>query len=224
MTEYKTCRRCGQTQSLGNYHAARHNPDGKRNTCKQCTKELDAARYLQKAPTQRQRALDYYYANREAQLAKHKQRRDADPLAYADRRRQNRLKNIQAYKTHEYEQRLRHRDRRLAQQRVKSKQTIELNTIKNNRRRARLASTASYKVSVKEMAKLKSSPCFACGAMDRKEIDHIIPLSRSGSNGIGNYMALCESCNASKYNKTFMEWRLYRIKVGNPLPMDVKNV
>jgi 5-methylcytosine-specific restriction endonuclease McrA len=224
MTEYKTCKRCGQTQPIGNYHQAKASLDGKRNTCKKCTKELDAARYKKNASQQRERALDYYYQNKEAQLAKHKQRRDSDPVAYAHRRRQNRLKNLEVYKRLEYEQRLRHRDRRLAQQRLRSKETIELNTIKNNRRRARLASTASYKVSVKEMAKLKSSPCFVCGNLGKKEIDHIIPLSRSGTNGIGNYMALCEPCNASKYNKTFMEWRLYRIKVENPLPMDVQNV
>jgi 5-methylcytosine-specific restriction endonuclease McrA len=224
MQESKPCKGCGQTLTLDNFHQSLGNLDGKRNLCKSCTKTKDAQRYQANQEQQKQRALAYYHANSKEQLAKSKLKRDSNPKAYSELRRKRRLANIDAYRRVEYSQRLKHRDRRLSQQRARSKVTIELNLIKNNRRRSRLAAAISYRVSTKEIVKLKNSPCFACGSTGKKDIDHIIPLSRSGTNGIGNYMPLCDSCNASKYNKTFMEWRVYRMKIGNPLPMDVKNV
>jgi len=222
--ESKPCKSCGQTLSLNEFHKSSGNLDNRRNVCKTCTKHKDAGRYLANQEQQRRRALAYYHANKQDQLAKSKLKRDADPAAYAELRKKRRLANLDAYRRTEYAQRQKHRERRLAYQRQRSKETVELNLIKNNRRRARLAEAVSYQVSPKEIAKLKASPCFACGSTGRKDIDHIIPLSRSGTNGIGNYMALCDGCNASKYNKTFMEWRVYRMKIGNPLPMDAHHV
>ncbi len=42
--------------------------------------------------------------------------------------------------------------------------------------------------------------CARCGSSDHIEIDHIVPVSKGGSNGIDNLQPLCRSCNASKGN------------------------
>lgn len=48
--------------------------------------------------------------------------------------------------------------------------------------------------------------CLSCGR-HKDEIlivaDHIVPLSRGGSNTIENIQPLCRSCNAHKYTKTY---------------------
>ena len=74
-------------------------------------------------------------------------------------------------------------------------------------RRARIQKERSFLILPKELKKLYSQPCSACGVEDNQSIDHIIPLSRGGLHSIGNLMTLCRSCNASKHARTIVEWR-----------------
>jgi hypothetical protein len=49
--------------------------------------------------------------------------------------------------------------------------------------------------------------CQYCGAKDQKlECDHIVPVSRGGSNDILNLTTACKACNSSKGNKLVDEW------------------
>lgn len=38
--------------------------------------------------------------------------------------------------------------------------------------------------------------------------DHVVPLSRGGSHGIGNILPACGACNMSKSKKLLIEWRI----------------
>jgi len=50
--------------------------------------------------------------------------------------------------------------------------------------------------------------CFYCGAFDEKgHVDHIIPLSRGGTDNLENLVWSCVSCNTSKGDMTLQEWR-----------------
>ena len=43
--------------------------------------------------------------------------------------------------------------------------------------------------------------CIECGSKKNLEYDHIIPVSKGGSNTVRNIQLLCESCNRQKKDK-----------------------
>lgn len=52
--------------------------------------------------------------------------------------------------------------------------------------------------------------CVYCGATEDLTVDHVLPLSRGGTNDLGNLVTACRPCNSSKNAKTPEEWRAVR--------------
>lgn len=48
--------------------------------------------------------------------------------------------------------------------------------------------------------------CRYCGCTDELAVDHIIPLSRGGTNDPENLTPACKPCNSSKRDKLVEEW------------------
>jgi len=76
------------------------------------------------------------------------------------------------------------------------------------KRRAQKANNGVFTISKKEIVKLYASACYYCGSHNKMTMDHVIPISRGGTHGIGNLVPACQSCNFSKHNYTIMEWKL----------------
>jgi hypothetical protein len=49
--------------------------------------------------------------------------------------------------------------------------------------------------------------CTYCGSKKDLSVDHIVPVSRGGSNENDNLVTACRSCNSSKGDKMLNEWR-----------------
>lgn len=49
--------------------------------------------------------------------------------------------------------------------------------------------------------------CVYCGYFADLTIDHIVPVSRGGTNSVSNLATACRSCNSSKNDKTPEEWK-----------------
>lgn len=70
---------------------------------------------------------------------------------------------------------------------------------------------AEGKYSVADYLKIKNRQgglCAYCQDNKANSIDHIVPLSRGGSNYIGNILPVCGYCNSSKGAKTLYEWKV----------------
>jgi 5-methylcytosine-specific restriction endonuclease McrA len=83
----------------------------------------------------------------------------------------------------------------------------ELERSINHARRARKNKNGVFFIPKKELIKLYSSACFYCGSLNKITIDHVIPISRGGTHGIGNLVAACAFCNGSKSTKFLIEWK-----------------
>jgi len=61
---------------------------------------------------------------------------------------------------------------------------------------------------IKDLAEKQKHKCMFCLASIKKSfhIDHVFPLSKSGSNDISNIQLLCQNCNQRKYNKDPIEF------------------
>lgn len=61
------------------------------------------------------------------------------------------------------------------------------------------------KLSGKEWEYIKNlygNICLRCGTNENLSIDHVIPISKGGTNTVDNVQPLCRRCNSSKGIKT----------------------
>ncbi|WP_372465527.1 HNH endonuclease [Streptomyces olivaceus] len=82
----------------------------------------------------------------------------------------------------------------------------------NHQRRAMLAATARYVVTVRDVSRLWNRygrSCAYCGQSSASlHQEHIVPIARGGTDGVGNLVPACPDCNLAKGDRTIMEWRL----------------
>jgi 5-methylcytosine-specific restriction endonuclease McrA len=66
-----------------------------------------------------------------------------------------------------------------------------------------------------ELVKKQGGKCPYCDGGRYLVIDHIIPLSRGGTNTKDNIQAICVQCNSSKGNKLPEEWPGRKLPPGD---------
>ena len=74
----------------------------------------------------------------------------------------------------------------------------------SHKRRARIAQTGgSYTRSEwRKLCEFYDHRCLCCGMkFQRLTVDHVLPLSKGGTNNIENIQPLCRSCNSQKHDK-----------------------
>lgn len=96
----------------------------------------------------------------------------------------------------------------------------EKNSVQSHKRRARIRNAPGQSYTVEQISSLWNAvkhKCACCGcviSLKTRHIDHIVPLSRGGSNEIRNVQFLCAKCNTRKAAKDpidFMQSRGFLI-------------
>lgn len=84
MPGFKVCPKCAETKPLAQFHVDSRKDDGRSTYCRQCRNEARKATYQGNSDLERQRARDYYAANRTERLD-YGARRRSDPKIRAQR-------------------------------------------------------------------------------------------------------------------------------------------
>lgn len=172
----KVCLSCDQVLDINRFNKRKSSKDGYRNQCKDCRKK-QLNEWRSKNPEKyRESNRRFYFKNTEKFAAWRKKNRE-----------ENRGREQARY--HKYYQE--HKDQ--AKNRL-------------NTRRSRIQNNGAFLVLEKEILRLYRSKCVACGSNENITMDHIIPIARGGTHGIGNLQPLCLSCNLSKSTKFMTEW------------------
>ena len=194
----KVCRVCGVEKPLKDF---RKNRKWYVSKCKKCEAEY-AKRYREKNPGYQklwealnpQKVLDKFRRYRERHREELRERDriygQAHPEKIAERNRkhyQNNKERVDAYRA-EYR-----------------KQKPDIKKAIDQKRRAAKKNGGSF--TAQEWADLKKKYNHTCLRCHRSEPeikltpDHVLPLSKGGTNDISNIQPLCYSCNSRKYNK-----------------------
>ncbi len=200
----KTCKECGLTKELSEFYISRTNLDGRMGRCKSCVKARGRmnrreraeqyARYEKSRASlpHRVEACRKYQEEHKEQIAQYrkiwtannKERVDASKRSYYERGREEVLA----------------RSKKWVEDNPEKVRQAKTNNLRR-RRAARHASCGNFTVEeFKELCESYGNRCLACG--DSKatlEADHVVPLTRGGSDNISNIQPLCGSCNRKKF-------------------------
>ncbi|WP_157839971.1 HNH endonuclease [Streptomyces megasporus] len=179
----KSCSHCYAVKALSQFNKNSGKPDGRESRCRECHRAANAQWYAEN--TERQRAYAAWY---------HKE--------YAEKRR--------AYVARWYAE---HTEERRAYMVRYRAENPDKERAKERRRRARLHGADNDGWTDSDIARRAEEcdayGCFWCGSDPGEDWhrDHIVPLSRGGSNRLENIAISCQPCNSSKWAKIpYEEW------------------
>lgn len=137
------------------------------------------------AERQKERKRQYYAANRERDMATSRQ--------WAERNREQ----LREYKRRYAEA---NRERIIEYKREYRKNKPDMIRDRKLARRAREVGAEGSHTAAEWQAVVwrQGFACALCGEVKPLTRDHVIPLSRGGTNDIGNIQGLCKPCNSSK--------------------------
>ena len=223
----KHCGKCETTKPLAEFNKKKAKKDGHASNCRECAKAVNAAyRAVNK---------DRLSATQAAWYAANKARKAATNAAWNAANKEHHLANKAAYraankarkaaldaawqkanpekhaanKARKAAWRAASKERHAVNGAAWRKANSEIMAEYEHRRRARKAANGINLVTAAETAAIIAQPCMAmnCGAPPPSTVEHLIPISRGGAHTIGNLAPLCGSCNSSKHDMLWIEWK-----------------
>lgn len=222
----KRCTKCGETKPRTEFYRSNQALDGLESWCKECRRQASRERYRPIKETVRQRRLSTYRDG----LKRCSECGEWKPVAEYHSKLDNwdnlshRCKACRAVATHA--RYLENRERNLRRGRLAYRRNRErrLALGREWRRENRAASRAIWHRYHARKKKADgdftaeqwhalvshycpSGRCLCCGERRPLHADHVVPLSKGGTNYIANIQPICRSCNSSKCNRNSADYR-----------------
>jgi len=175
----KTCSICGVPKDCTEFQRDRSKKDGLRSACKSCVSRRKAVYNSEHREQNRRCCREWYEVHKtEISLSRH-ERNKRDPLPSRERVRRWRLAN-----PHKEFNKTARRRMLTGRDEISKEQWLFC-----------IAST--------------NWSCFYCGlslVKGNRTLDHVVPLSKGGSNSTTNLVPSCKPCNFSKQNRLPHQW------------------
>lgn len=212
--EGKYCNQCGQVKCHRAFHRDKTGSFGLRWRCKDCQR----AYFEEKTDQINERRKEYKAEHREHfnEYDREYHRKNPEPKRARDRKyRQEHREEIKIKKSisnKRYKSTEEYKKRSVEYNRQYRQLHPEQNAQNFNNRRARiLQAGGSFTAREwKKLCKHYNYTCLCCGRREpeiKLTADHVIPLSKGGTNFIDNIQPLCQSCNSSKY-RSIIDYRV----------------
>jgi hypothetical protein len=186
--EGKTCGRCREWKTLGDFNIDKQGVGGRQNKCKKCQSVVFKEYYKANEETLLVKKNEYNHNNREARRLYHRQ-------YYAknqERARQYREENRERYTEHTKRWREENKERSLLVTRL---------------RRARIRTLPNDLTAEQQDELIKKFNGCALSDSTDFDIDHVIPLTAGhGGTTYGNVLPLRHDLNQSKGTRNIFEW------------------
>lgn len=213
----KTCLRCDVEQILESFPADGSRKDGRHPYCKGCRSAEKKAAYIRDRNKILEKASLYRANNLEAIKTRNKNYYWRDP---EQRRAKNRIytaRNAEANRLRAAEWYKNNRERGLLTSRV------------GLAKRRSLLAAAEGRCTAKNLLAILEQQEHKCKYCDTQldagwHADHVLPLSRGGTNWPDNIVITCPWCNLSKHDALLPEW-LDRLLLGDqPIPSNLSRL
>jgi 5-methylcytosine-specific restriction endonuclease McrA len=203
----KICNKCNVEKHLDSFHLNPKLRDGHKGTCKECKNKAGRKSYTD---------------NREKRLVSAKKSREKYKEKYAVKKKEYEKANREKIKMR---QRLFYRENTEAKAKKQARRDAWLVEHPEKRKeyseRRRFKMTLGSNPEVLEYSRiLMRDPCWYCGGITTT-VDHIVSISKGGTNDCTNLAACCDNCSSSKGEKSLLVWMIeqkeeYDLQQGVP--------
>lgn len=201
----RVCAKCKELKSIDQFPKDKHEPSGYSYSCKPCKAAARRARRAADPAAARQREREY--EARTAEQTKH--RKAAYYLKNKDQilARHFANRDLRLQQMREWDK----KNRASINARVRSYRKADPERFKAHfhkaRAKRRAAPGSHTGADIRRQRAAQKNRCWWCHCkLTEYHVDHLIPLSRGGSNAPGNIVIACPHCNQSRNNKLPHEW------------------
>jgi 5-methylcytosine-specific restriction endonuclease McrA len=205
VAEFKKCAKCETVKPSSDFYRKKDQKDGLRSRCKAC----DRSDVLNRTAEQREASRRH----QKASYLRHAEKRRKENSEWLESNKDRRSSYRKRYIADNKKQLLKYARERYAKDKKRFNEAAREWRRKNpeavlelsHRRRARLAGAGGQytKKDIERIWKAQRGKCACCRTKLGEDVhrDHIVPISKGGTNEARNVQLLCGSCNRRKHAK-----------------------